>query len=200
MMTLSSVENNLQTHLGDHYIMTDWEAVLKAVMESEDDKTALDAVSSHHALASSCTGLKILIPAWPTSSNSNMIPKPTQLVSVESEMLESIQYLRDWNHIHGLLPSVDEFIEPPEERDLPEPVLDGCVEVITAEVHQEMAIVNGDVIEIDGHNDVVDDDDAGSDMVPSCQELIELCRRIEAGCTHYHMEVIPNFLLVCPSN
>ena len=41
------------------------------------------------------------------------------------------------------------------------------------------------MIEIDGDNDDVDNDDAGSEMVPSHQELIELCRRIEAGCTHY---------------
>ena len=44
---------------------------------------------------------------------------------------------------------------------------------------------NGDVIEVDGDNDDVDDDDAGSETVPSRQGLIELCRRIEAGCTHY---------------
>ena len=52
--------------------------------------------------------------------------------------------------------------------------------MIADEVHREMAIASGDVIEIDG-----DDDDAGSETVPSRQELIELCRRIEAGCTHY---------------
>ena len=90
-MTLLSIENNLQTHLGDRYITTDWEAVLKAVMEYEDDNlTALEAVSSHRAVVSSCTGLKICIPAWPASSNSNVIPKPAQLVVVESEVLESI--------------------------------------------------------------------------------------------------------------
>ena len=89
-MTLLSIENNLQTHLGDCYITTDWEAVLRAVMESEDDETALEAVSSHHAVASSCTGLKIRIPARPASSDSNTIPKPAQLVAVELEVLESI--------------------------------------------------------------------------------------------------------------
>ena len=63
--------------------------------------------------------------------------------------------------------------------------MDGRVEVIADEVHREMAIASGDVIEIDGDDDDVEDDDAGSETVPSCQELIELCRRIEAGCTHY---------------
>ena len=100
-------------------------------------------------------------------------------------MLESIQYLRDRNRIHGPLPSVDEVIELPEERDLPEPALDGHVEVIADEVRREMVIANGDMIEIDGDDDDVDNDDAGSETVPSHQELIELCRRIEAGCTHY---------------
>ena len=114
-----------------------------------------------------------------------MIPKPTQFVAVESEVLESIRYLRDRNRIHGPLPSVDEVIEPPEERNLPEPVLDGCVEVIADEVRREMAIANGDVIEIDGDDNDVDDDNAGSETVLSRQELIELCRRIGVGCTHY---------------
>ena len=63
--------------------------------------------------------------------------------------------------------------------------MDGRVEVIADEVRREMAIANGDVIEIDGDDNDVDDDDAGSEMVLSRQELIELCRRIEAGCTHY---------------
>ena len=84
-----------------------------------------------------------------------MIPKPTQLVSVESEVLESIRYLRDWNCIHGLLQSLNEVIEPPEKRNLPEPVLDGSVEV-----RQEMAIANGDVIGVDGDDNDNDNDDA----------------------------------------
>ena len=48
-----------------------------------------------------------------------------------------------------------------------------------------MAIANGDVIEIDDDDDDVDDNDTGSETVLSHQELIELCRRIEASCTHY---------------
>ena len=51
-----------------------------------------------------------------------------------------------------------------------------------------MAIANGDMIEINGDDDDDDDDDdndAGSDTVLSCQELIEPCRRIKAGCMHY---------------
>ena len=105
----------------------------KVCQESQED----------HAVVSSYTGLKIRIPAWPASSDSNVIPKPAQLVAVESKVLESIRYLRDWNHIHGPLLSVDEVIEPPEERDLPEPVLDGRVKVIADEVCREMAIANG---------------------------------------------------------
>ena len=57
--------------------------------------------------------------------------------------------------------------------------------MIADEVYREMAIASGDVIEIDGDDDDVEDDGAGSETVPSCQELIELCRRIETGCTHY---------------
>ena len=53
-------------------------------------------------------------------------------------------------------------------------------------MRREMAIINGGVIDVDdGEDNDVDNDDAGGDKVLSHQELIELCRKVEAGCTHY---------------
>ncbi|KIM60150.1 hypothetical protein SCLCIDRAFT_124880, partial [Scleroderma citrinum Foug A] len=105
-MSLLTAESSLQAHLGNHYVNSDWQPVLKVVMESEDDNAALDA---------------------PTQ-------KPTQLVSAKLEVMEPVHHLRERNCIHGKPLSVDEIIEPPEERDLPESILDGGMKVIADEV------------------------------------------------------------------
>jgi hypothetical protein len=36
-MSLPDAEENLQTHLGEHYIDSDWRPALKAVMDAKED-------------------------------------------------------------------------------------------------------------------------------------------------------------------
>jgi len=150
MMSLPDVETALSTHLGDHYVNTNWEPVLKAIMESEDDESALDAVATHRTATQSHSGIKICIPA-------------RQLASAEAELMESVCWLKERNRIHGPLPSVDNVVEPPEERDLPEPVLDGSVGAIADEVCREAAIANGEIA------DEVDSTDTGRGWVGSAK-------------------------------
>ena len=157
-------------HLGDRYVDTDWAPVLKAVMESEDNESALDAVSTHRTAAQSHSGIKICIPA-------------RQLTSAEGELMESVCQLKERNRIHGPLPPVNKAVEPPEERDLPEPVLVGSVEAIADEVRREMAITNGEIVDVDdGEND--DEDNAEAGALPR-DELIKLCKQLEASCMYY---------------
>ena len=124
-MPLPSVESSLHTHLGDQYVDSDWQPVLKAVMESEDDDAALDAISTLRTAALSCSGIKIHIPALKEPTH-----KSQQLMLVESEVMESVHHLKEQNRIFSKLLSVDEVVEPPEERELPELVLDGSVKAI----------------------------------------------------------------------
>ena len=104
---------------------SDWQPALKAVMESEDDDAALNAISTLHTAASSRSGIKIRIPALKEPAH-----KSQQLMLVELEVMESVHHLKEQNQIFGKLLSVDEVVEPPEERELPEPVLDGSVKAI----------------------------------------------------------------------
>jgi hypothetical protein len=53
LKSLPNVENDLHAHLGDKFVDSDWQPVLKVVMESEDDDSALDAVSALCTAASS---------------------------------------------------------------------------------------------------------------------------------------------------
>jgi len=175
MMSLPDVETALSTHLGDHYVNTNWEPVLKAIMESEDDESALDAVATHRTATQSHSGIKICIPA-------------RQLASAEAELMESVCWLKERNRIHGPLPSVDNVVEPPEERDLPEPVLDGSVGAIADEVCREAAIANGEIAD-EADNGENDDEDSGEALAEAValphDKLIELCKQLEAGCMYY---------------
>jgi len=181
-MPLPNIESSLCAHLGNQYVDGDWRPVLKAVMESEDDNTAFDAVSTLRTAASSRSGIKIRIPALPTATEPT--PKPQQLMLVESEVMESVHHLKEQNQIFGRFPSVDELIEPPEERELPEPILDGSVKVIADAVRWETAAANGEVIDVDDSDGDNDNNDEDSAALP-CSELIRLCKELEAGCMHY---------------
>ena len=181
-ISLPNVETALHMHLGDRYVNTDWAPVLKAVMESEDNESALDAVSTHRTATQSRSSIKICIPA-------------RQLTSAEGELMESVRQLKERNRIHGPLPPVNEVVEPPEERDLPEPVLVGSVEAIADEVRRETAITNGEIVDVDnGEND--DEDNAEAGALPR-DELIKLCKQLEASCMYYGGDAQFSFNLSC---
>ncbi|KIK15579.1 hypothetical protein PISMIDRAFT_16423 [Pisolithus microcarpus 441] len=182
-MTLPSVESGLRAHLRDQYIDSDWQPALKAVMEAEDNNMALDAISALHTAALLRSGIKIHIPTL-TPAAAESAQRPNQLTSVESEVMESVRHLKEQNCIFGRLPSIDELVEPPEERELPEPILDGSIRAIADTVRFEMAAANGTVIDVDDSNDS-NEDDTGNVTAPTRSELIELCKQLEAGCMHY---------------
>ena len=178
-MPLPSIESSLHTHLGDQYVDSDWQPVLKAVMESEDDDAVLDAISTLRTAALSRSGIKIRIPALKEPMH-----KSQQLMLVESEVMESVHHLKEQNWIFSKLLSVDEVVEPPEERELPELVLDGSVKAIADAVWWETAAANGEVIDVNDGDNGDDSSEDNSAALPR-SELIKLCRELEAGCMHY---------------
>ncbi|KAG6326880.1 hypothetical protein ID866_12209 [Astraeus odoratus] len=99
--------------------------------------------------ASSHSGIKIHIPACPVTT-AKSTDKPKQLTLVESEVMDSVCHLKDWNHIFGKFPTLDEVVEP---------VLDGSIRAIANAVHQEIAAANGEVIDVD-EGDKGDDSDS----------------------------------------
>ncbi|KAG2110406.1 uncharacterized protein F5147DRAFT_537855, partial [Suillus discolor] len=65
-MSLPAVENDLKAQLCEHYIDSDWQPALKAIMDAEGDTDiALNAVNALAEAASHHTRLKICIPARP---------------------------------------------------------------------------------------------------------------------------------------
>ncbi|KIK38830.1 hypothetical protein CY34DRAFT_25498 [Suillus luteus UH-Slu-Lm8-n1] len=110
-MSLPEAETHLEHHLADHYADTDWRSALEAIMDVEGNiNTTLDAVDTLAAAASQRTGLKIWIPARPKIL--------TQVTSLETKIIDLIDGLKSRNRIFGKLPTVEELLDPVEEREV----------------------------------------------------------------------------------
>jgi hypothetical protein len=172
-LSLPNAEKDLQAHLGERYVDSDWRPALKAVMDAEGDMDmALNAIDTLAQAASRRTGLKIRIPAC---------PRPNQLSSAEAELMQSINNLKARNRIFGKLPTIDEILDPAEERDMGEsPTYEGGDKAIADEVRREIAIANGKILDIDSDSD---DDDVHESITRT--DLLDLCQRLEVGCMQY---------------
>ncbi|KIK82768.1 hypothetical protein PAXRUDRAFT_75212, partial [Paxillus rubicundulus Ve08.2h10] len=144
-------------------------------------KDALEAVDQLSEAAASRSGVKIRIPA-----KIALPQKPNQTVLLEAELEESVRSLKSRNHIFGTLLTVNEILDPVEERDLGDFELDGSIKRIADEVRREMASAVAIEIEDDGNNVDSDDvDDDSADQPISRTDLISLCQQLEAGCMQY---------------
>jgi hypothetical protein len=79
------------------------------------------------------------------------------------------------------LPTIDEILDPAEERDMGEsPTYEGGDKAIADEVRREIAIANGKILDIDSDSD---DDDVHESITRT--DLLDLCQRLEVGCMQY---------------
>ncbi|KAF8140331.1 hypothetical protein EV363DRAFT_1152947 [Boletus edulis] len=170
--TRPDTEVRLQAHLGERYKAEDWEPVLKAITDEEDTETALATVDKLEKAALQRTGLKIRLPARPC--------QPDQLITAESTLMESVNELKSKNRIFGSPPTVDELLDPTEEREMEEPRFDenDLEKSIADEVRREIAGEN--VAEAES-------DDECEPVGPTVTrgELIQLCEQLESGCMEY---------------
>ena len=172
--------------LFSHYIASNWEAALKAVMDAEGDAAqASTAIEKLASAACQRSGLMVKL----------SLPKPAQLETLEQDLMDSVKILKDKNCIFGTLPSINELLDPLEEREN----LDTEVELlendaaIIAEVRRQEAVRNGDVIEVDSDNE----DGCGDDkmVVMATSELIVLAKKLEAGyVSRVDVDSSPDFL------
>ena len=100
-----AAEIRLQAHLGDTFNPADWEPALRAITEEEDSDKALKAVDELEEAAKLRSGLKIRIAA-----------RPPQLIEAEADIMDTVKDLKSRNRIFGDLPTIDDILDPPEER------------------------------------------------------------------------------------
>src|SRR5882724_6340303 len=106
-MGLPEAEGHLQQALGDDFVDSDWRPALKTVMDAEGDTEK--ALHNVQKLAA-CTHLpriKIKIPAH--------APK---LVATEEALMHSVAELKGHNCIFGELLTINELVEPLEEKEI----------------------------------------------------------------------------------
>ena len=168
-MTLPQAKEKLLAHLSNRYKDADWRPVLKAIMDAEGDVTkAQDAVQ---AFAAACEQPRLFI-KLPAS-------RPRQVVALENGLMESVEELKARNRVFGPLPSIDDLVNPAEERetyeDAPHAFLDGDNEIVS-QVQHEIRVQKGEVIELDDK-----DSDKENDLETnvSCRDTIDLVTRLE---------------------
>jgi len=99
--------------------------------------------------------------------------------------MQLVDNLKEWNCIFGKLPTIDELLDPAEERDMGEsPTFEGGDKEIADAVRHEVAVSNSEVINVDSDDGDSDDDD---DTHPSVTraDLINWCQHLEASCMQY---------------
>ncbi|KAF9247196.1 hypothetical protein BU15DRAFT_70035 [Melanogaster broomeanus] len=148
------------------------EAPLAAVMDAEGDvATAMKAIEPLYDAADRRTGIKIRIPA---------AQPPPQLSDAETTLMTSITALQQRNRIFGEPLSLEEILDPAEEREIGSSGSGAGVatdKAIAALVRWEMAAAHGDVIEVDSDSD--DDEDSGPAITR--EKVLELCYRENSG-------------------
>jgi hypothetical protein len=177
-MSLPIAETRLQMHLGQDYVDDDWRPALKAVMDAEGDVTAaLEAVEKVHGRAI----LPRLTIKLPGRSKPAAAP---QLKNLESEVAESIGELKRRKAIKGTPPTMEEFLEPMEERISESDLmfeLEGGDEEIVKRVQHQIAVDNGEVMEVDSESD--SDNEVDSEPKISTAEIMTMCQRLEGVCS-----------------
>lgn len=81
--------------------------------------------------------------------------KPPQIQEIEERLLESIEILKERRRIIGPLPTLDDLIEPPEEKEAKNSQykFEGGDQEIVAEVKHQLAVARGEIIKVDEDSD-----------------------------------------------
>ncbi|KAI5984134.1 hypothetical protein EDD15DRAFT_2310807 [Pisolithus albus] len=164
-MSLPEAESQLQAHLGDRFVDSDWQPALHAVMEAEGNADkASAAVDSLRKAAVARSGLKLKIP---TRKISRVKPEQSSR-----------------NRIFGDVPTIDELVNPISESEQDELLADSSVEGIVQQVRLEMAMANGEAVKVE---DSDSDDECDGESAPtlSHHDLISLCQQLALNCMQY---------------
>jgi hypothetical protein len=190
-MTLPDAEDHLKKHLGDQYNIWDWQLALDAVMNAEGDTSLTQEAVNQLASKCQLPQLVIKLLQW---LEARELPI-SQIIDAEKGLMDSVNELVKHKRIIGCPPTIEEIVNPIEEQEIgnsPYRFEGGNVEIM-AKVMREMAVAQGEVIELDDSDS--EDESNDVDNPPSWQEVIKLCKKLENACFRYGGE---NFSLELP--
>ncbi|KAJ6622040.1 hypothetical protein B0H10DRAFT_2214648 [Mycena sp. CBHHK59/15] len=172
--TQPTAEEALKEHLGDHFTKSVWETAMKRLIEFEGDGDGDAALQLVADLCSSANAPALLM-GNESSPESGSMPAPSELVSLESDLMEQVANLRGRKRISAAgMPSIDDLLDPPEERYVEDHQFGGDEDIIARVRHE--AVERGDIIEIDDSDDEDDMPDMGTaDVLKLCQTLERVC-------------------------
>ncbi len=169
-MTLPQAEAALIQHLGDRFKDADWRPALKAVMDAEGD--VQKAQNAIRTMSTACGRPKITI-----KLPARLAARPPQLITAEESLVSSVKVLQGRNRVFGQLLTVDELIEPVQEREIledsPYAFPEGDKEIVKQVVH-EQRVEQGEIIAVDESDG--EDDPAGNH---TRRDTIELASKLE---------------------
>ncbi|KAF8343386.1 hypothetical protein F5887DRAFT_918607 [Amanita rubescens] len=104
----------------------------------------------------------------------------------ETDLIDSVHDLKSRNRIFGELLTIDEMLDPPEERENADSdQYDGHTDVVMAiveEVRDEISVEKGETIEVQSDDE---DNDLQANKLLSRTSLISLCTEIQTSCLQY---------------
>ena len=179
VMTLPDVESRLKVLLGAEYADEDWWPAIDAIFTTEDDTTAAtQEVERLAAAAANDSRLKICI------QRPTCVTAP-QIIAVENELLATVEELHRLKGIGRTVPSVDELVEPTEERNArmePEKFAGGDAEIV-AHVNHLIAAEKGETIDVDDSEDEDGEGDLSAGLALS--DVAQMCEKLEAACWRF---------------
>lgn len=170
-ITLPEAEEQLKNYLGTRFKDEDWRPALKAVMDAETDVSKAQAAIKTLSTKYQLPKLTIKIPA-----------RPPQVDSTEKELMDAVDTLKKRNRIFGVLPTIDQLVEPDYELEVDEDspyAFPGGLPEIIAQVQYEEQVKKGEVIEIEADSDDDADDDEDRDAGVTRSETIQLTEQME---------------------
>ena len=178
-LTLPEVEAQLQSLLGQRYVDNDWQPALKAIMDAEGDiEAAIAAIEKLADEAAQNSRLKTRLPRCLEEQPSNPAP---QLTAIEKDLMASVEELQKRKRIFGEPPTMEDLIQPPEERDGDIEEIEACDEVeIVAEIKQRISIESREIIEVESDSDADAKDDPFPDI--ALADAIAMCEKLEKAC------------------
>ena len=183
--SIPEAHSALQERLGDQYIPSEWDGPLDAALGAEGDvSVALAAISDwRNKWAPDSPPEAPDSPSKAPDSPSDLYEVatiPDEHNDVEEQLLELVRELKDRRRIIGDPSTLDEMLDPIEER-----VIGDCLDSfeggnLDSEIVQMVqAKARGDDIEEISSDS---DDDEPEVVLPSLKEMIEVCRKLEGDC------------------
>ena len=116
----------------------------------------------------------------PSISQGDINPAP-QLTAIEKDLMASVEELQKRKRIFGEPPTMEDLIQPPEERDGDVEEIEACDEVeIVAEIKRRISIESGEIIEVESDSDADAEDDPFPDI--ALADAIAMCEKLEKAC------------------